>query len=140
MRVFIVILLIFVSLLDAKDIAFVKSVKGEVTAKDGSQQISVKQGDKLSESMIVHTKKDSSIVLIFNDDSVVSLGENSILVLKTYLFEPENKKFAFRLDLDKGTASFESGKIGRLSPESFVFKTPESTVAIRGTKFVVKVQ
>jgi len=140
MKYLIIMLLIFSSYLNAKDIAFVKSVKGEVSIQNGSLSISVKQGDKLTESMIVQSKKNSSVVLIFNDESIVSLGENTVLVLKTYLFEPKNNKFAFRLDLNKGTAAFESGKIGKLSPESFIFKTPESTVAIRGTKFVVKVQ
>jgi hypothetical protein len=40
----------------------------------------------------------------------------------------------------KGTASYLSGIIGRQSPESVRFKTPEATIGIRGTQFLVKVE
>jgi hypothetical protein len=60
--------------------------------------------------------------------------------LEKYLFNPAKKEYDFKLNLEAGTASFESGKIGELSPDSFSFQTPEATVGIRGTKFIVKVQ
>jgi len=39
----------------------------------------------------------------------------------------------------KGTASYLSGIIGHQSPESVKFRTPEATIGIRGTHFLVKV-
>jgi hypothetical protein len=132
-------LMFFVSL-NAKDIALVKDVSGNVNAKDEHGVVVVKKGDWLSEKMVVSTQEKSSLTLIFKDNSVVSLGSNSILVLEKYLFEPAKKEYEFKLNLEAGTASFESGKIGELSPDSFSFQTPEATVGIRGTKFIVKVQ
>ncbi len=42
--------------------------------------------------------------------------------------------------MSKGLATFESGKIGKLSPESVRFRIPEGTIGIRGTKFYVEVK
>jgi hypothetical protein len=39
----------------------------------------------------------------------------------------------------KGTAVYLSGIIGKLSPQSVRFETPNATIGIRGTKMLVKV-
>ncbi len=126
--------------LNAKDIALAKSIKGSVTSKYKELVSTVKKGEWLQEGMLIKTKDESSVTMIFKDNSVLVLGSNSVLRLEKYLFEPATSSFDFQLRLDKGVASFESGKIGELSPDDFVFKTPDATVGIRGTKFIVKVQ
>ena len=138
-KILLILPLLFISLM-AKDIAFVKSVKGDVTAGDDAKTLVVKQGDKLHESMLITTGDESSVTIIFQDNSVVVLGSNTLLLLEKYVFAIKEKKYQFELSLSTGTASFESGKISELSPESFIFRTPEATVGIRGTKFMVKVQ
>lgn len=134
------ILAILVVSLSAQDIALVKSIKGSVNAKDKSTSIVVKKGDWLSEKMTIYTAENSGVTMIFKDNSVVVLGSSSILILEKYLFKPSQNNYAFKLFLEKGTASFESGKIGEMAPDDFTFKTPDATVGIRGTKFMVKVQ
>lgn len=124
----------------AQEIALAKNITGQVNAKINGQVIEIKNGTWLDEQMIILTKGNSEATLIFKDDSVLVLGENSILLLKKYIFKPKNKIYDFQLKLSKGTASFESGDIGKVAPQKFIFQTPESTVAIRGTKFIVKVQ
>lgn len=126
--------------LNAKDIAFVQELKGDVRAKSDTASNIVKKADWLQEDMIISTGDKSAITMIFKDNSMLVLGANSILVLEKYIFALKEKDYKFELTLNKGSVSFESGKIGELSPENFIFKTPEATVAIRGTKFMVKVQ
>jgi hypothetical protein len=136
---YIVLLVSMIVSIYAKDIAFVKDVSGEVSASINKDTFTVTLGGWLSEEMVIATKDNSSVTLIFKDNSVVVLGSNSIFVLEKYLFSPAKKEYDFQVKLEKGTASFESGKIGELAPESFIFKTPEAAVGIRGTKFVAKV-
>ena len=132
-------LLVCLTFLNASSIAVVNSLDGEVVAiKDGSE-IALKVGDDLEESMTIKTKENSGVSVLFHDDSFLALGANSSLSLAKYVFDQQAHNFDFELFLDKGTASFESGKIGKVAPEKFQFKTPEGTVAIRGTKFYVKV-
>jgi hypothetical protein len=77
--------------------------------------------------------------IIFVDNSRISLGPNSRLDLKEFVFKPNEGKFSMVNKLSKGTASFVSGKMTKLSPESVVLETPSSTIGIRGTTFNVKV-
>lgn len=121
-------------------IAFVKNVQGDVKVKRDDTLITIKQRDKLYRFDVIIVKPKSSVGLIFRDGSVLSLDENSYLRIDEFLFNPPKKLFDFRLSLKKGTAIFESGKIGTLSPESFEFHIPEGTIGIRGTKFLVEVK
>ncbi|MDD2790117.1 MAG: FecR family protein [Sulfurimonas sp.] len=136
---YIVLLVSMIVSIYAKDIAFVKDVSGEVSATLNNDAFTVSPGGWLSDEMLIATKDNSSVTLIFKDNSVVILGSNSIFVLEKYVFSPAKKEYDFQVKLEKGTASFESGKIGELAPENFIFKTPEATIGIRGTKFVAKV-
>lgn len=140
MKFLFLLLLVLSSLIHAMEVAIVKSVDGEASAKLDSNIIQLKSGDSLSEKMIIQTKSNSGITITFKDGSVLILGSNSIMNLKKYVYKPAEKEYDFKLYLQQGAASFESGKIGELSPESFIFQTPEGTVAIRGTKFLVNVK
>ena len=137
---YILSILLILTTLNAAEIAVAKSVNGEVIVKSGDKTLSIQNGSSLDSGMILITKKKSSVTLIFKDNSTLVLGPNSLLKLEKFLFKPMEKEYDFQLSLDKGSLSFESGKIGDLSPEDFILKTPDGTVAIRGTKFAVKVQ
>jgi len=132
--------ILFVSFLFSGDIAIVKKITGKVFAKRAEKNVRLNIGNKLQKGDIIITKKDSSIGVIFHDGTLLSLGENSILSVDKYIFEPANKKFAFDINMKKGLATFESGKIGKLSPNSVHFNVPEGTIGIRGTKFYVEVK
>lgn len=134
----IIVYLILVSTIMAQDIAIVKELKGDVLAKS-DKLYTLYNGMRLAQDMIIITKDKSSVKIIFNDNSVVSLGSNSILNLKKFVFSPDEKSYDFKLFLEKGKLVFESGKISELSPEDFELQTPEGIVAIRGTKFIVNV-
>ncbi|MET1024384.1 MAG: FecR domain-containing protein, partial [Pseudoxanthomonas sp.] len=60
------------------------------------------------------------------------------ILVRDYVFEPKEAKFSFSLYLDKGSAIYESGKIGRLAPESVKIDTPTATVGVRGTRFLIE--
>ena len=125
---------------NASEAAIAKSVSGLVTAKNSTDSMKVIDGSNLDSGMVVMTGDKSSVTIIFKDNSEVVLGANSLLNLKKYVFEPTKDEYDFQLFLEEGSLSFESGKISDMSPEDFVLSTPEGTVAIRGTKFFVKVQ
>jgi hypothetical protein len=124
----------------ADDIAIIKSVHGSVTIKRSDQLLKVQQSDKLRVGDILITDKNSQVGIIFHDGSVLSLKERSFFRIKEFEFIPIENKFTFKLKLKKGTALFESGKIGTLSPENFSLEIPEGTIGIRGTKFLVEVR
>ena len=82
---------------------------------------------------------NSSVGVTFLDGTRVSLGPNSEMQLNNYRFVPLNKDYAFDIYMKKGSAVYSSGKLGKLAPEAVKFNTPQATVGVRGTKFLVKV-
>jgi hypothetical protein len=139
-RIWVLAALMALSLMGADEIALIKSVQGDVTLKRGNEIVSVQKGGVVYENDLIQTGEKGMIALSFNDGTLISIGPKSVLAVDSYLFAPSQKKFAFDLTLHKGTAAFESGRIGKLAPEKVHFKTSQGIVGIRGTKFVVEVE
>ena len=137
---FVLSLVLLSSFLLAENIAIVKNVTGKVYAKRAKVEVELSIGNQLQKGDILITQKDSSVGVIFHDGTLLSLGENSVLSIDKYLFKPSKNQFAFDLNMKKGLATFESGKIGKLAPKTVHFRVPEGTIGIRGTKFYVEVK
>jgi hypothetical protein len=118
----------------------IKTDKGDVIVIRGNEKIALHTGDRLYQNDLIRTGADSSVGIIFEDNTILSLGPKSELVINEYVFAPEKGKLSMFISMLKGTASYLSGIIGRQSPESVKFQTPDATIGIRGTQFLVKVK
>ena len=121
-------------------IATVQKVSGTATVVRQGQTISATVGLEIWESDTLRTGPNGSMGVVFNDDTLLSLGPGSVLIVDKFLFAPRQGKFSIVLRMIKGTAVYLSGLISRLAPESAYFETPTASIGIRGTKFVVKVE
>ncbi len=135
-----VILLILFSSLTFANIAIVKKISGTVEVKRKGKIISLKKGNSLKIGDVILTKSKSSIGIMFDDGSRVSLGEKAIFVINNFKVKPSKKEYDVDLELKKGKGMFSSGKIGKLAPKAVKFRIPEGAIGIRGTKFVVEVK
>lgn len=142
MRIILVFITLFTLLTAvwAEEVAIIKSVHGSVKIKRSGEVTHAQPSDNLESGDILITGNDGQVGLIFHDGSILSLRENSFLRIRNFEFKPIENKFDFKLNLTKGAALFESGKIGTLAPESFSLEVPEGTIGIRGTKFLVEVR
>lgn len=132
-------------LLETGDPAFAHETIGVVQSAEGSATIlreekvlSAAAGMKLFLDDTLRTGPDGSMGIILRDDSTLSLGPESRLVIRTFLFSPRKGKFGLLARLSRGTMAYFSGLIGKLAPESVRFETPTSSIGIRGTRFVMK--
>ena len=121
-------------------VAIVKKISGSATVIRQGQPIPATNGLKIWENDTLRTGHNGSIGIVFNDDTLLSLGPGSILVIDEFVFAPKQGKFSIVIRMVKGTAAYLSGLISKLSPDSAHFKTPTASIGIRGTKFVVKVE
>jgi hypothetical protein len=121
-------------------IATVQKVSGMAAIVRQGQTTSATVGLEIWESDILRTGPDGSIGVVFNDDTLLSLGPGSLLVVDKFVFAPRQGKFSIVLRMVRGTAAYLSGLISKLSPDSAHFETPTASIGIRGTKFVVKVE
>lgn len=116
-----------------------KNVSGDVSVIRGEKiKISPKTGDKFFATDTIKTAKGSTAGLIFNDNTVISVGQNSEFSVKEYSFEPSEKKGTFVGKIGKGTVACMTGLIAKMNPESMKMETKTATIGIRGTYFVVE--
>ena len=122
-----------------EDPANLKSLSGKVTVQRNTMETPAVAGAGLQLGDIVKTGSDGAAGVSFLDGTRVSLGPSSELEIKNYRFVPQQQEYAFDVFMKKGSAVYSSGKLGKLSPSSIRFVTPQATVGVRGTKFLVKV-
>jgi len=125
---------------DAAPVASIKAVKGDARVIRNRKTDVLKAGDRVYRNDRLRTGADGSLSLIFKDDTMVSIGPASEVVVKDFLFSPAQGKLSFVTRLLKGTAAYVSGMIGKLSPESVRFETPVATIGVRGTTFAVSIE
>ena len=124
----------------AKEVAIIKKLDGDVKVQRDGTNRTLKIGDKIIQSDTIITGSDGSVGLLFHDGTALSLGKESTISVEKYVVKPAERKYDFKLNMKKGLASFESGKIGSLAPESVEFRVPDGIIGIRGTKFFVEVK
>ena len=121
-------------------IAAVQKVSGTATVVRQGRAISAKIGLDLYQYDTLRTGSDGSIGVIFNDDTSLSLGPGSMLVIDEFVFAPKQGKYSIALRMIKGTVAYFSGLISKLAPDSAHIETPTASIGIRGTKFVARVE
>jgi len=121
-------------------IGVVQKVGGTVTIVRHEGSLSAKIGLEIYPNDTLRTGPDGSIGVVFNDDTLLSLGPESVLVIDEYVFAPGEGKFSIVIRMLKGTVAYLSGLISKLAPESARIKTPTASIGIRGTKFVARVE
>jgi hypothetical protein len=120
-------------------IGVVRNVSGDATVTRGEKTLPAAPGLKLLVGDTLVTGKDGALGVILRDDSSLSIGPESRLVLRSFLFSPSEGKFELVARITQGTMAYLSGLIGKLAPEKARFETPTATIGIRGTRFAVQV-
>ena len=145
MKLLSVTLLAFAALLaapiaTAEDIGQVKVTSGAVHIQRGDEQLPVAVGTRVRVSDTVVTGADGSVGITFTDNTLLSAGPESVLILEQYAFNSTTHDGKFDARLDRGSLAVVSGKIAKQSPDAMVVKTPSSLLGVRGTEFLVKVE
>ena len=121
----------------AADIGQIKVAKGTVTVERGGQAQPATVGTHLQTSDVVKTGVDGSAGISMSDNSLLSIGPNSMLSLDRYEFDSTTNQGAFDASLRKGSLAVVSGRIAKQSPDAMAVRTPYAVLGVRGTEFVV---
>ena len=122
-----------------QEVALVKVVAGEAYALRAEERAALTVGEAIFIMDVVETV-DGSVGLTFKDGSRISIGPNSRVQFTQFEFSPAEGKLAFLIDFFRGTMHYISGVIAKLSPDAVKVRTPVATVAVRGTRFLAKVE
>ncbi len=123
----------------AADAGIVKTVRGQVTLERAAQRHEIKVGDAVREKDRVTVLGDGSIGISMHDETLLSLGPNSTMVIGTFAYNPVTREGQVETSILKGTLRYVTGLIGRANPAAIKVLTPTSTMGIRGTEFIVDV-
>jgi hypothetical protein len=106
--------------------------------RDGAQ-IPAQVGQVLFEADGLRTAGDGKVGVTLNDDTRLSLGPNSELKLERFMYTPADSTFGLALKFVKGAATYVSGRIAKLAPNSIRLETPAAIIGVRGTTLAISV-
>ena len=112
----------------------VKALRGEAKLIRGETTTALKQGTELELHDTIKTGLNSKLQIVFNDKTVISLGQKSDFRVDDYLFTKKEVKAKFTIK--KGFFKSITGKIGKIAPKHFKVKTANATIGVRGTTIV----
>ena len=124
---------------DTGAIATIKTLKGDarVIGSDGS--VAAKIGGTVRQNDTLETGPGGALGVTFIDDTTLSMGPRSRITMTKVVYDPEQSDFAFATSIVRVTFMFVSGSIARLAPQAVRITTPVSTIGIRGTRFLVRI-
>ena len=123
----------------AEAIGHVKVLNGEASIERHGAVEPLVPGKDLFQGDTVRTGEKATLGIILRDDTTLSLGPASRMVLDELVFDPAGGALGLGLTFAKGTFSVVSGQIAKLAPERTIISTPTMSIGIRGTSFLVEV-
>jgi len=124
---------------EAHAAAVVESLVGEAKAGPAlTRTVAITKGGRIETGSYIVTGPKSLIVLGFDDGQKMVLNENTQFRITGYTFdkdEPKKDKFSF--DLLKGALRSITSLFARRNPNAYALRTPQATIGIRGTDFMV---
>ncbi len=117
-----------------------KNVSGEVFIQRQENNITAVTGDRLYPLDQIQSGKDSSASLILQDDTIICLGPDSTMDMTEFIFNPSVYEYSLVTRMLSGTFLFLSGVIAKIAPDNVKIQTPDGTIAVRGTRFLVEVR
>jgi hypothetical protein len=133
------ILLGFTAAALAADVGEIKILKGAAHLERGNERLPLRVGMPVQETDKVVTGDDGTVGITFADNSLLSVGPNSVFAIDRYVFDSTTHAGQFESTLSKGTLAVISGKMVKQSPDAMRVRTPSAIMGVRGTEFIVRV-
>jgi len=83
------------------------------------------------------TKQEAKLKLLFDDDSILTLGENTQLEITENIYDPKENRRSTVFSMVNGSVRALVGKIFGGPGSKFEIHTPTAAAAARGTYFIV---
>ncbi|MDH4321835.1 MAG: FecR domain-containing protein [Desulfobulbaceae bacterium] len=109
-----------------------------VTAAGESRALAIKAPVYAEDS--IDTGARGRIQLLFTDNTIMSLGQNTKMKIAEYRWsESAAKEAAMKTQVKEGTFRVLGGAITKAAPKNFTTETPSATIGIRGSSYAGKV-
>jgi len=136
------LILLVVALTAAADagtpVGKVKRCEGSVSLERAGLLQRLQVGSPLQVGDRVRTGVDGAVGITLADDTLLTAGPNSTLLINEFRFDPRTREGNMLATLLKGTLSVVTGLLARQTPENVSFRTPNVVLGIRGTEFIIE--
>lgn len=121
-------------------IGYIKTLSGTATVTHGGIATAAALAMPVYEHDRLETGGNGELGVTFRDNTRISLGPDSRIELKHYVFKPASEEYGFLLRLAYGTMEYISGLTEKLAPDAMSIETPGFTVGARGTRLLVRAE
>jgi len=123
-------------------IGFYTTVLGQasVTHPGEARVLPVKLHDEVLFKDVIQTQNESRARALFQDDSMLTVGENSRVEIDEYIYNPEVNIRRAIVKLMQGQVRALVSKVFKANGSKFEIHTPSAVAAARGTYFTVWVE
>ena len=123
-------------------IGFYTAVLGQasVTHPGEARVLPVKLHDEVLFKDVIQTQYESRTRALFQDDSMLTVGENSRVEIDEYIYNPEKNVRQAIVKLMQGQVRALVSKVFKANGSRFEIHTPSAVAAARGTYFTVWVE
>lgn len=121
----------------AVDVGTVKRLQGDVRLQRGAQLLPLRSGAAVQVGDRFVTGADGAIGLTLADDTRLTAGPSSTLVVSRFRFDSTTHEGELLALLLKGTLHVVTGSIAKETPLSVKVQTPHARLSVHGTEFIV---
>lgn len=114
----------------ASDIGVASAVTNTVHAALGGAARDLRTGDRVYQQQVIETETRSSAQLLFRDETALTIGPQSKVVLDRFVYDPATRTGTIVFNSIVGAFRFVSGSA---QPASYRVQTPLASIGVRGT-------
>lgn len=119
--------------------AQVKIMRGQPIVERDGQMLNVSVGMRLKPLDILTTPANAAVGMTFNDNSTLSVGPNSAIVIQRFIFDTTTHQGYFDTQVKRGTVAVQPGQIARKSPEAMRVRTQTAELRGEAANYLVSV-
>lgn len=132
--------LLFPSAIYAQSVGVVKTMLGNVQLlRAGGDPINLALGDHVFIADKLQTQNNSSVGILFSDDTRIGAGPDTSFSIDDYQFDSKTQLGLADLSLNNGTLAVVGGKLTAKDSQSVKVHTPTSTLTATCSTLSVKV-
>jgi len=129
-----ILLLIMTVSISFASIGKITALNGTAYAVRGDKKIMLYKGSDIEKKDQIKTMDHTKLQIVFNDHTVISLGQKTDFKIEDYIFSKSKVKASFAVS--KGIFKSITGRIGKIDHSKFKLKTKNATIGVRGTTFI----
>jgi len=114
----------------AETVGVAAAIANQVTGALGTGRRALGVGDRLFQNEQIDTARKSAAQLLFNDETSLTMGPDSSVVLDRFVYDPKRNVGAMVINATKGAFRFITGSA---DPRSYKIVTPLAQLGVRGT-------